>query len=190
MAEADYACAALLDLRQYEKVFKSLQAYLDNRRMMPARQYDESPKWYDDDGNRAFHDTYNVYGDYTLLRSGGGRDGMLMYYRADYTVKAFPVTLIESLNQVYREFQTQGVRVLFAYAPRNHSSLTEESTVQERQTLHEHLKAHLCVPIIIDMAEGLYPGTYFYLIDSHLNDEGVYVHTKRIINALREAGME
>lgn len=190
MAEADYACAALLDLRQYDKVFKSLQAYLNNRRMMPAHQYEESPKWYDDDGNQVFHDTYNVYGDYTLLRSGGGWDGMLMYYRADYTVNAFPVKLIEALNQVYREFQAQGIRVLFAYAPRNHSSLTAESTEQERRALHEHLEAHLCVPIIIDMADGLYPGTYFYLIDSHLNDEGVYVHTKRIIKALREVGME
>lgn len=190
MAEADYACAALLDLRQYEKVFKSLQDYLDNRRGMPARQYEESPKWYDDDGNPSFSDTYNIYGDYTLLRSGGGWDGMLMYYRADYTVKAFPATLIESLNRVYREFQAQGVRVLFAYAPRNHSSLTEASTEQERQALHEHLKKHLCVPIIIDMAEGLYPGTFFYLIDSHLNDEGVYVHTKRMIKALQAAGME
>lgn len=190
MAEADYACAALLDLRQYEKVFKSLQAYLDNRRMMPAHQYEESPKWYDDDGNPSFSDTYNIYGDYTLLRSGGGWDGMLMYYRADYTVKAFPVKLIESLNRVYREFQAQGVRVLFAYAPRNHSSLTAESTEKARRALHEHLEAHLCVPIIIDMTEGLYPGTFFYLIDSHLNDEGVYVHTKRIINALRAIGLE
>jgi len=189
MAEADYACAALLDLRQYEKVFGSLQAYLDNRRLMPTHQYEESPKWYDDDGNPSFSDTYNTYGDYTLLRSGGGWDGMLMYYRAAYTVKAFPVTLIESLNRVYREFQAQGVRVLFAYAPRNHSSLTAASTEQERQALHEHLKAHLCVPVILDMTEGLYPGTFFYLIDSHLNDEGVYVHTKRIINALREAGL-
>lgn len=189
MAEADYACAALLDLRQYERVFKSLQDYLDNRRMMPAHQYEESPKWYDDDGNPSFSDTYNVYGDYTLLRSGGGWDGMLMYYRADYTVKAFPVALIESLNQVYREFQGKGVNVLFAYAPRNISSLTQASTERERQALHEHLKKHLCVPIIIDMAEGLYPGTFFYLIDSHLNDEGVYVHTKRMINALREAGI-
>lgn len=190
MAEADYACASLLDLRQYEKVFKSLQSYLDNRRMMPTHQYEESPKWYDDDGNPSFSDTYNIYGDYTLLRSGGGYDGMLMYYRADYTVKAFPVKLIESLNRVYREFQTQGIRVLFAYAPRNHSSLTEASTEQERRALHAHLTENLCVPIIIDMTEGLYPGTFFYLIDSHLNDEGVYVHTKRIINALRKADLE
>lgn len=190
MAEADYACAALLDLRQYTKVFRSLGAYLHNRQMMPERQYEESPKWYDDDGNPAFSDTYNVYGDYTLLRSGGGKDGMLMYYRADYTVKAFPVALIEALNGVYREFQARGVKVLFAYTPRNQSSLTAESTEQERRALHTHLAEHLAVPMILEMEQGLYPGTYFYLIDSHLNDEGVYIHTKRIINALRNLGLE
>ncbi len=112
-----------------------------------------------------------------------------MYYRAEYTVKAFPEELIEKLNRVYREFRARDVTVLFAYAPRNISSLTVESTEKERLALHAHLKEHLCVPVILDMEGSLYPGTFFYLIDSHLNDEGVYVHTKRIINALREAGI-
>lgn len=189
MAEADYANASLLDLRQYTRVLKSLGDFLRNRQSMPPRQWEETPKHYDDDGNPSFQDTYNIYGDYTLLRSGGGRDGMLMYYRADYTVEAFPESLIESLNRIYREFQQQGVRVLFAYSPRNISSLTESSSLQQRQALDEHIRKHLCVPVILPMEDSLYPGTFFYLIDSHLNDEGLYLHNKRMIQALKEAGL-
>lgn len=34
------------------------------------------------------------------------------------------------------------------------------------------LRERLCVPVISQMEESLYPGRYFYLIDSHLSDEG------------------
>lgn len=190
MAEADYACVSLLDLRQYSKVFSSLQTYLRNRFPMPEHTWEESPKWYDDDGARIDYETYNQYGDYTLLRPGGGPDELLAYFRADYTVEAFPAELIESLNAMYREFQGQGITVLFAYAPRNHSSLTPESTPQQWDALHALLQEQLCVPVIQDIRDSLYSGYYFYLIDSHLSDEGVYLHTKRIIKALKAIGVE
>ena len=189
MAEADYACVSLLDMRQYSAVFRSFCAYLQNRSLMPARSYEQSPRSFDDDGNETLYSTYNQYGDYTLIRSGGPRDEMLKYYRADYTVDAFPQGMIESLNRVYREFQEQGVQVLFTYAPRNHSALTESSTESARRALHEHLQAQLCVPVIMDIEESLYAGQYFYLIDNHLSDEGVYMHNRKIIDALWEAGV-
>lgn len=189
MAEADYANAALLDLRQYTRVLTSLGTYLDNRSAMPERSWEESPRGYDDDGNVAFHDTYNQYGDYTLLRSGGGHDGILAYFRADYTVEAFPEALIESLNSVYREFRALGAEVIFAYSPRNIDSLTAESTQDSRRALHAHLQQHLEATFLLELEDSLYPGTFFYLIDSHLNDEGLYLHSKRVIQALRALGL-
>ena len=185
MAEADYANAALLDLRQYTHVFDSFCDYLNVRREMPALRSLDTPRDFDDDDNRILYDTYNVYGDYTLSRPGAPEDVLLQHFRADYRVEAFPEGMVEALNRVYGEFADLGVTVLFAYAPRNQSSLTPESIPAARRALHRYLTEKLRVPVIIDIEDSLYPGTLFYLIDSHLCDEGVYRHTNRMIQALK-----
>ena len=190
MMEADYANAALLDLKQYTKVFSSLCAYLQNRSMMAAGSWEDSPSHYDDDGHPVPYSTYNLYGDYVLIRPNGDRDELLQSYRADYTVASFPEEMVEALNRVYREFQEKGVLVLFTYAPRNHSALTEESTPEARRALHAYLRAALCVPVIQDIEEGLFPGTACYLIDNHLSDEGVRTHMENVLRALKEMGLE
>ena len=188
MAEADYSCVSLLDMREYDAVFTSLAEYLQNRRMIPARAYEESPRRYDDDGNAIPYDTYNRYGDYTLHRPNGERDELLQSYRAAYTPEAFPDELIEALNRVYREFQAKDVEVLFAYAPRNHSALTPESTEEARRALHERLCEKLAAPVVIDIEDSLYSGVYCYLIDNHLSDSGVAMHMDKLIRALRAGG--
>ena len=43
MAEADWACVSLLDLREYSQVFSSLSDFLHARRMMTAHRYEETP---------------------------------------------------------------------------------------------------------------------------------------------------
>lgn len=187
MAEADYSCVSLLDLRQYSRVFSSLADYLHLRRMMTARNYEESPRFYDDDGNAVFSPTYNQYGDYTLPRAGGDRDELLQTYLAAYTPEAFPEATVEALNGVYREFQALGVKALFAYAPRNHSALTADSTPEARAALDRHLRAALCVPVILPIEDSLYPATLCYLIDNHLSDEGVRQHMARFLPALQAA---
>ena len=186
MVEADYGNVTLLNLRQYTQVFDSFSTYLMLRADMPELSYEDSPKHFDDDGNYIIYDTYNQYGDYTLSRPGAVEDKMLMYFRADYTVKAFPEELVESLNRVHRELQEKGVRVFFAYAPRNWSSLTEGSTKEARQALAAYLEEKLAVPVLFDMEESLYPGTLFYLIDSHLCDEGARLYTQMVAQALKK----
>ena len=186
MVEADYGNVTLLDLRQYTQVFDSLGVYLAIRGDMPELSYEDSPKHFDDDGNQIPYPTYNQYGDYMLSRPGALEDKMLMYFRADYTVEAFPEKLVESLNRVYRELEEQGVRVFFAYAPRNWSSLTEGSTKEARQALAAYLEEKLAGPVLFDMEESLYPGTLFYLIDSHLCDEGARLYTQMVAQALKK----
>jgi hypothetical protein len=95
------------------------------------------------------------------------------------------VETVEALNRVHREFLEAGVRVYFTYTPRNIRAITPESTPDARQELHEHLREHLIVPVISPIEESLYPGTCFYLIDSHLSTEAVTVRTQRIIRDLR-----
>ena len=187
LTEADYSCVSLLDLREYTQVFYSFSEYLHKRKMMTARSYEESPGGYDDDGNAVAVRTYNQYGDYTLPRGGAQEDVLLQTYLADYTQAGFPAETVEALNRVYREFQELGVRTFFVYAPRNHSALTEESTKEARQALDRYLRETLCVPVLLDMEDSLYPATQFYLIDNHLSSAGVSVHMQKILPALREA---
>ena len=184
MAEADYACVSLLDLRQYSQVFSSLSDFLHTRRMMTARRWEESPRQYDDDGNAVSRPTYNQYGDYILPRPNGDRDELLQTYRADYTVNAFPPETVNAINRIYREFQDKGVTVLFAYAPRNHSALTEESVPEAQQALDMYLREHITAPFLLTLADSLYPAQQCYLIDNHLSDEGVQLHMKKILPAL------
>ena len=186
MAEADWACVSLLDLREYSQVFSSLSDFLHARRMMTAHRYEETPRRYDDDGSAVPAPTYNRYGDYTLPRPNGDRDELLQTYRADYTAASFPPETVTALRQVYNEFQARGVEVLFAYAPRNHSALTEESTYDARQALDAYLRELLPVKFLLSIEDSLYPGWQCYLIDNHLSDEGVRLHMDRILRALTD----
>ena len=181
MMESNYDALALLDLRDYSAVFDSLGRYLTTRSVMGSRSYAVSANGFDDDGNQYPFDTYNGEGDLILPREGAAEDVLLQSYRAEYTMAAFPETLIERLNGAYRPFLEKGVRVCFSYTPRNWSSLSDDSTPEERARLHHHLQEHLCVPVISDIEDYLYPATDFYLIDSHLSSEGVQKRTGQII---------
>ena len=185
MMESNYDAVALLDMRNYSNIFDSLREYLTVRPAMTAGDYSISPNWFDDDGNRYHYQTYNQYGDFVLERPNAPRDEIMKWGLADYTVGGFPVETVESLNRVYEGFLADGITVYFSYTPRNIRAITPESTPEARQELHEHLCRLLIVPVISPIEESLYPGTCFYLIDSHLSTEAASVRTQRIIEDLR-----
>lgn len=185
MMEANYDMAAGLDMREYTGVLDSLGEYLRYRVPMEKRTYNDSPNGYDDDGNRYPIDTYNIYGDFALPRPNAETDGALVPPRADYRPEPFTDEVLEGMNREYRRFLADGVAVYFTYTPRNIASLTEGSTWEARAALDALLRERLCVPVISQMEESLYPGRYFYLIDSHLSDEGAALYTARVIEDLR-----
>lgn len=184
MMESNYDAAALLNLQSYSGVLDSLGQYLAVRRGMAGRSYGESPKNYDDDGNRYAFATYNQYGDFTLPRPNGEADVCLRHNIADYTTGNITPEHVEALNGVYRTFLDEGITVFFTYTPRNRNSLTPGSTPKARQELHGYLAEHLCVPVLSDIEDSLYSGIYFYLIDSHLSSEGAALRTRSVIEAL------
>lgn len=187
MMESNYDAASLLNLTSYDGVWTSFAEYLKTRSRMVDRSYHDAAVHYDDDGNYYPIDTYNRYGDFILPRPNSERDERLRHNIADYTVKAFPESTIASLNQVYQRFLEDGILVFFSYTPRNHLSLTEDSTPEARAELHHYLETKLCVPVISEVEESLYSGIYFWLIDSHLSTEGVKLRTAQIISDLRNA---
>lgn len=186
MAESNYDVLAHLDLRDYSGVFEALRQYLTTRLPITSGSYALSPRRFDDEGNAYDFDTYNEYGDLILPRPGHGEDVLLQWGRADYTTQAFPEETIRSLNAAYAAFLDKGVRVYFSYTPRNWSALTEESTPAARQALHDWLTEKISVPVISHIEDYLFPGTCFYLIDSHLSTEGTEIRIERIIRDLKQ----
>lgn len=185
MMESNYDAISLLDLRAYTGVFDAFGAYQKNRKGMPGRSYGESPSAYDDDGNRYAFPTYNLYGDLILPRVNSEKDECLRHNIADYTVSNITPEKIQALNRVYERFVEKDIQVLFTYTPRNRWSITPESTEEARQTLHEALTSGLCVPVISELEDSLYPGIYFYLIDSHLSSQGAALRTRQVIESLK-----
>lgn len=117
MMESNYDAAARLDLRHYAGVLDSFGDYLVTRRGMAGRNYGESPKSYDDDGNRYAFATYNQYGDLTLPRPNGEADVCLRHNIADYTTENITPAHVEALNGVYQTFLERGIAVYFTYTP-------------------------------------------------------------------------
>ena len=181
MMESNYDAAATLDMLSFTGVFDSLGEYLSIRSRMPGKDYAVSPAHYDDDGNFYPFSTYNPYGDFILPRPLGDTDERLRHNIADYTVNSFPIETIQSLNAALAPFVEKGVSVYFTYTPRNVNSMTEESTPEARQALHEWLKANLEVPVISKIEDSLLPGRYFWLIDSHTGTDGARIRTERVI---------
>lgn len=184
MMEANYDCVSLLPMTAYTQIFDSLQKYLTIRRDLPARSYADSPNGYDDDGQNHHEPTYNPYGDLIIPRANTKIDMMLQHVRAAYTPEPFTAGRIAAMNCEYQRFIDKGIQVLFTYTPRNRSSLTEDSTAENRSALDKLLREQLLAPVISDMEDSLMSGIYFYVIDSHLSSEGVRLHTSQVIEDL------
>lgn len=188
MMESNYDTLARLDLRQFSAVFSALSDYLSLRRDLSKKSYQLSAAALDEDGNPVLTPSYNEYGDYVVYRPNALTDEPVFDVRVSYTAAAFPKeTRIAPLNAVYRRFLDRGVRVFFSYAPRNRLALTEDSTPQARQALDAYFRETLAVPVISELEESLYPGTYLYGTDNHLSTEGVAIRTQRVIADLRQA---
>ncbi len=185
MRETYYDCASRQDAIGYRHVFDSLQQFLSIKKALPARTWEETPNGYDDEGNFLNMPTYNQYGDFIMLRADSEADVMLKFFRAEYTPAIFTDQRLDGLNAAYRRFLDRGIRVLFAYAPRNRSSISEDSTPETREALDSLLRERLCVPVISDIEDSLISGVLFFSIDSLLSSEGAQLHTQRIIEDLR-----
>lgn len=186
LVETDYKLASLLDIQQYTGVFDALNEYLYEHSRMAARDYSYLASEYDDDGNRIDYPTYNKYGDYTLKRPNSEKDEMHRAVPADYTTDTITAARISALNEELLKFTEKGVKVLFSYAPRNRSSLTESSTGERIEETEQLICEMLSVPVISKIEDYFYSGIYFYEIDNHLSDEGVELRTEQLIADLAE----
>jgi hypothetical protein len=187
MMESNYDTIAKLDMHSYTNIFPMLEAYLNTRETMTKRSYAISAANYDEDGNPVDSPSYNVYGDYIVYRPNPASKFPVYGMPVPYTVAAFPEDpFITSINQVYRRFLDAGVHVYYTYSPRNRLAISEASTPAARAELDAYFREKLLVPIISEIEDSLWSGTYLYGTDNHLSTEGVAIHTRHLIPLIRE----
>lgn len=181
MMESNYDVVAALDLREFSQVFTSFYTYLTIKRDMEPKSYEYSPSDFDEDGVPSEQPSYNVYGDYILFRENAASEQPVYGLPVEYTVASFPPeNYFERANAVYERFLARGVHVYLTYAPRNQYALSADSTRAERARLDSYLRENLCIPVISDLEESLYMGTYLSGTDNHLSTEGVAIRTVRV----------
>ncbi|MBQ3974309.1 MAG: hypothetical protein II628_09100, partial [Lachnospiraceae bacterium] len=185
MIESDYDLLSLLDFTDYGGLLSAYTTFHREREGMKAGDYRTSASSFDEDGHPAPEPSYNEYGDYILFRPNAEDDTPIYDLPVDYTRGSFGKDrFIDPLNRVYRRFLDKGVRVFFDYAPRNRQALSDQSTPEARQELDAWFRESLCVPVLSDIEESLYPGRYLYRTDNHLSSEGVQIRTDRFLKAL------
>ena len=190
MIESDYDLLSLLCYRDYGGLLSAFSTYQKEREGLDAGDYRTSAASFDEDHFPVSEPSYNEYGDYILPRPNATDDTPIYDLPVEYTAAAFPrEAFIDPLNAVYDTFLENGVRVLFTYAPRNRDAVSDKSTPEARAALDAYFRETLCVPVISDIEESLYPGRYLYGTDNHLSTEGVRIRTERIIRDL-EAALE
>lgn len=182
MMESNYDAVAGLDLRMFEQIFNSFYTYLNTKQSMEPKSYQLSAKNFDEDGNPVKEESYNEHGDYILYRPNAESAEPVYGLPVEYTIASFPKeNYFSKANGIYQRFLDKGIYVYLTYSPRNKYAVSEDSTKEERARLHEYLKEQLIIPVISDMEESLYPGTFLYGTDNHLSTEGVRIRTERII---------
>ena len=187
LVEEDYALISLLDLRDYTGVFQALQEFLAGRQGMEGRSYELSPADFDEDGMSAPAKTYNEAGDYVLHRENAADDAPVYGLPVAYTKEAFPRSFLESVNAVYESFLEKGVRVFFAYAPRNALAVSEETNDASLEELDAWFAEGLIVPVLGKAKDSLVPGRLLYGTDNHLSTEGARLRTLETAQLLQQA---
>lgn len=187
MMESDYDLFSRLDCTGYTGIFAAFSAYNRSRRDMTPRSYQDSARYYDEDGARQLTDTYNLQGDYILYRPNNPDRKAFGVKRAYYNAGHIRMTDLEGLNRVYDAFAEKGVTVLFTYSPRSSVSVSDDSTPEAIAALDAFLRTHIHAAVISSIQDSLMDPCYFYATDNHLSTEGVAVRTRQVIEDLRTA---
>ncbi|MDY6391409.1 MAG: leucine-rich repeat protein [Bacilli bacterium] len=184
MCEANYDIIRYLPLSHYSNFFDSFGDYLSRRKPMARSRYEDGPSFYDEDGNRVSHSSYNAYGDYSLFRENNTSRKSFGIRRAYYNKSHFPASDIALFNAAYAPLQSQGVQVYFDYSPRMITSVSEDSNEASWVELGEYLQKSIPMLFLSRIEDSLLDPYYFYGTDNHLSTEGAKKRTQHVLKNL------
>ena len=132
--------------------------------------------------------SFNAYGDVVYPREN---NVMPLYYDPNTPIVLDPSILSSDfasyLNDYIAYCQKQGATVYFSYSPMNAAAITEESTGESRYALEKALKNEILCEHISMIDSYIMDAEYFYDTNFHLNDAGVRLRTKTLIDDIRIA---
>ena len=184
MCEANYDIVRYLPLSHYANFFDSLSDYLSRRKALARSDYEDSPSFYDEDGNRVSHSSYNAYGDYSLFRENNVSRKSFGIRRAYYNKSHFAASDIALFNAAYTPLQSQGVQVYFDYSPRMITSVSEDSSEASWKELGDYLQKSIPMLFLSHIEDSLLDPYYFYGTDNHLSTEGAKKRTQFVLKNL------
>ena len=186
LMEANYDMLALADLTGYTQIFGSFANYNAVRATMEADSYDNSPSFYDENGNHYDGVSYNKYGDYVPFRENNESSKPLSgvkkaYFNPDYISQAD----WDGLNYVYDLFAARGATVCFSYSVRSKLGLSADTTEQSIAALEAEVNSRLHAVVLNGAHDVILDPKYFFDTDNHLSTEGADMHTANIIARLK-----
>ncbi len=132
-------------------------------------------------------DSFNRWGD---IKSGlRAENTMRRYYydpnkRVDFSPDMLSDELEEYMNEYIRKCREVGAEVLFTWCPINSLAVSEGVGEADILSFGEALEEKIDARFIGDIRDAIIEPNYFYDTNFHLNDKGVILHTKNIIEAL------
>lgn len=132
--------------------------------------------------------SFNAYGDVSYPRE---RNVMTLYYDPNTPIEPTPSIVSEDFIAYVNEYialcERKGATVYYSYAPMNAAAMAPSVTEESLQAFADHLeKSILCEHISMIDSYVLDPA-YFYDTNYHLNDAGVRLRTKMLIEDIRFA---
>lgn len=191
LMEANYDMLSSADMRGYTDIFGAFAEYNAVRRTMQPTDYDDSPSFYTEKGEKYDGISYNKYGDYTVFRENNESSKPLSgtkkaYFNPDHITERDWA----GLNGVYDMFAAKGAKVYFSYSVRSVLGLSDDTTEESIAALEKEVRTRLHAEVLDDAHGAIMQPEYFYDTDNHLSSEGVKLHTARIIALLKAARKE
>lgn len=177
--ESNYDALSFVDLDDAPGVLDSFTRYNAERADMREGSYSDNPGYIDEYGDYNGDKPRNRY-DYTV--SGEAE------IRSDYLTDV----ALARLDRLYADLKARGVQPFVGYAAVNVSALEASDSEQgthyldeEALRFQERMEKIRNAPVIEELAQAYYTGSWFFNTDWHLSDEGAAKNTEVLIACLK-----
>ncbi len=103
----------------------------------------------------------------------------------DVSLDLLDVDFIDYVNDYATDVQKKGAKFYFSFPPMNKLALTERSTPENRNAVYKELHRVLKCEVIGNIEDHIINEGYFYDSNYHLNNGGINVNTKVLVNDIK-----
>ncbi len=132
-------------------------------------------------------ESFNKYGD---IKAGLRPENILIrnYHdpnkKVDFNPEMLSPEFLAYLNEYISACKAKGADVLFAFCPVNSLAVADGTTEEDIEAFATELENKIDARFITNIFDSIIEPGYFYDTNFHLNDAGVKLHTKNIVEAL------